>query len=329
MLFGLFFFSANASALDLYGHRGARGLSPENTLPAYRTALAVGVDYVDMDVGMTKDAVVVVQHNVALNPDITRDKKGHWIKKNNLFIKNLTFKQLQTYDVGRIKPGTEYSQLFPSQWPVDGTHIPSLKQVIDYVKKVAGNQVGFQIEIKTDPSKPNATVSPKKLATALAQIIEQEGILDRVQVQAFDWRCLLALQKINPNIPTEYLTDKNGEAKMRSKDPKVAGLWTAGRLLKNYDNSIPKMIAALGGQFWGPQDIELTLQRVKAAHQLGLKVVAWTWPKQTGQEIDVPITEQLMTMGVDGIITDRPDIVRGLMAARDLRIPQSFAKVVQ
>ena len=157
------FFSTQCFALASYGHRGTRGLSPENTLPAYYTALAVGVDYVDMDVNMTKDNVVVVTHNFALNPDITRNAKGRWIKKKTLiFVKDLTLKQLQTYDVGRIKPGTQYSKLFTSQWPVNNTHIPTLKQVIDYVKQRAGSQVGFQIEIKTDPAHPNSTYTPKK-----------------------------------------------------------------------------------------------------------------------------------------------------------------------
>ena len=77
------------------------------------------------------------------------------------------------------------------------------------------------------------------------------------------------------------------------------------------------MITTLGGKIWGPQDLELTPELVQEAHQLGLEVVPWSWPEKSGTELNVKITEELMNMGVDGIITDRPDILRGLMASGD------------
>ncbi len=315
---------ANTShSLQIYGHRGARGLSPENTIPAYRTALSLGVNYVDMDINMTKDGVLVVTHNLGLDPNITRDSEGHWITKP-ILIKDLTLKQLQSYDVGKIKPGTKYAKLFPTQWPVAGTHIPTLKQVIEYTKEIAGNNVAFQIEIKTDPTKPKATFSPKILAKALAKVIDEEEIEDRVEVQAFDFRCLIELQKINPEIKTAYLTDADIDKAMRSSDPKIAGLWSAGYLLKDYDNSIPKMVKALGGSLWDPQDTELTKKSLMQAHELGLKVVTWSWPGQTGMEFDGTLTDKLIGWGVDGIITDRPDMLRGLMAARRLKLAGDY-----
>lgn len=312
---------SNTQTLELYGHRGARGLSPENTLPAYRTAISVGVDYVDMDVGMTRDGVVVVTHDIALNPDITRDAKGQWLTDNSILVKDLTLAELQNYDVGRIKPGTQYSKLFPYQYPIDHTPIPTLKQVIQYVKQLAGDKVAFQIEIKTDPEYPDHTASPKIFVDAIAKILQEENIITHTVIQAFDYRCLLELQKINSEIITAYLTDKDGEIKMYSKDPNIAGLWTAGHLLKDYDSSILNMIAKLGGKIWGPQDTQLTPELVQAAHQHGLKVVPWSWPEKIGKELDIEFTEKLITMGIDGIITDRPDILRGLMAARGMRVP--------
>lgn len=301
-------FCLSAYGFDLYGHRGARGLSPENTLPAYQTALKNHVDYVDMDVTMTKDHVLVVQHDLTLNPDITRDAKGKWIQKRRILIKNLTLKQLQQYDVGRIKPGTQYAKIFSSQQSVDGAYIPTLKEVIAYVKKAAGNHVGFQIEIKTDPNHPELTYSPQDLAEALAKIISEEKIINRTQVQAFDWRCLLALQKINPKIATAYLTYADEEKLLQNENPNIAGLWTAGKLLKNYHNSIPEMIKALGGKYWDPQDTEVTQDLVNKAHELGLKVIVWSWPEQSGKVVDDPLVKKLISMGVDGIITDRPDL---------------------
>ncbi|OAJ33892.1 Glycerophosphoryl diester phosphodiesterase precursor [Piscirickettsiaceae bacterium NZ-RLO1] len=317
--------SFNAHAVDIYGHRGARGLSPENTIPAYNTALRLGVNYVDMDITMTKDGVLVVNHDLNLNPNTTKNNKGQWVsKKNSPFINTLTLKQVQHYDVGSIKPGTSYSTLFSEQYPVQHTKIPTLKYVIQYVKAIAGEKVGFQIEIKTDPAHPHQSATPKQFATALAKLLKAEGIIDRTEVQAFDWPCLIALQKINPNIKTAYLTEAASNKQMTSDNPKIAGLWTGGHLLKNYNNSIPNMIHALGGKLWDPEDRELTKSSLKEAHKLGLKVVVWSDPVATGQPFDYKMMEKMISWGVDGIITDRPDQLRGLIAARGFNLPQGF-----
>jgi len=131
---------------------------------------------------------------------------------------------------------------------------------------------------------------------------------------------------MNPELKLAFLTDSQISKDMSSSDPKVAGLWSAGLLLKNYDRSIPEMVKALGGMAWDPQDIELSQALVDQSHNLGLKVIPWTWPEETGGEISVQETEKLITFGVDGIITDRPDIVRGLLAARDKQVPCSCFK---
>jgi len=304
-----------ASAIDIYGHRGARGLSPENTIPGYHTALAIGVGYVDMDIGITKDGVIVVTHDLTLNPNITKDSDGNFIADDNILIKDLTLDELQRYDVGELKPGTEYASWFPNQVPVPQTRIPTLKAVIDYVKKVAGDKVGFQIEIKNDPEFPDKTVFPKVFARKLAELLEEEGVIQRTRVQAFDWAALIEIQKINPAIKTEYLTYSQTGEDLKNPDPKIAGLWVNGMQLKDY-GSIPAMIKAAGGESWGPQDIELTQVMLDEAHKLGLKVIAWDWNKVSGHDIDMPETIRMINMGVDGVISDRPDIVRGLLAAR-------------
>ena len=300
---------------EIYGHRGARGLSPENTIPAYKTAIELGVDYVDMDIGMSRDGVLVVTHDLTLDPVITRDEKGQWIT-NKLLVKSLTLAQIKTYDVGRINPQSKYASYFPDQYWLNRIEIPTLQEVIRYVKTHAPSTMKFQIEVKTDPTKKDETVTPEVFAKALITLLEKEGIVLRTEVQAFDYRVLLALQKINPDIKTAYLTAKISAENMKNSNPEIAGLWSAGRLLKDYDYSIPKMIHAMGGKIWGPQDIEVTKENVKEAHQLGLKVVPWTWPENTGSEINTQMIEKLLGLGVDGIITDRPDILKGLKAAR-------------
>jgi glycerophosphoryl diester phosphodiesterase len=298
----------------IYSHRGARGLSPENTIPAYRTSLKVGVDYVDMDVMVTKDGVVVVTHDFALNPDITRDDKGNWITGKQKLIKDLTWKELQTYDVGRLKPETKYAASFPKQQPVDGTHIPSLQEVIKTAKQITNNKVKFQIEIKTDPSSPELTFPPKYIAAAVIKVLRKEKIEEHTELQAFDWRVLQSAQKIIKKVATAYLTDKNKTKQMYHQDPKIAGLWSAGFLIKDYDDSIPKMIAKLGGKIWGPESKQLNKKNAAEAHKYGLKIVPWT--ANTNREM-----ARMIELSVDGIITDRPDILRKVLAKNDYKLP--------
>lgn len=294
-------------AFDVYGHRGARGLAPENTLPAYAKALQLGVDYVDMDVTMTKDHQLVVQHDLKLNSNITRNAAQQWITETPL-IHDLALKQLQTYDVGRIKPGTPYAAYFPAQTPADKTKIPTLETTIQYVK-IHAPTMSFQIEIKSDPFHPDLTDPPDVLAKAVASILERENIVARTQVQSFDWRVLTALQAINPKIHTAYLTDIDYEKYFTHPNPKIAGFLTGGKLLKDYDHSFPKLIHALGGQYWDPEDREVTKEQLKIAHDLGMKVVTWTLTENFGGDIDLAETKRMIQLGVDGIITDRPDLV--------------------
>ncbi len=302
-----------AEGVTVYGHRGARGLAPENTLPGFQVALKHHVDYVDVDVVLTKDGVLVAHHGLVLNPDLTRDVRENWIEDTGIAVKDLTLRQLQTYDVGRIRPLTDYAKIYSFQEAADHTTIPTLQAVIRDVKQSATYPVGFQIELKTDPTQPYLSASPEAMARAVDKMIRDEGIADRAKVQAYDWRCLLLLQQLNPDVETAYLTDLAHEKTLRHLDPSIAGQWTAGYLLKNYHDSIPEMIKALGGTWWDAEDIEVTDEQLEKAHQFGLKVAAWSDAHRTGLDIDVPLIKQLIEMHVEGIITDRPDVVKGLL----------------
>ena len=308
-------------ALAIYGHRGARGLAPENTLTGYKTALAIGVDVIDMDVAITKDRQLVVTHNLGLNPDITRDQSGHYII-NSTDIKQLTRADLQQYNVGAINPICAYAKLFRHQIPSTNNAIPSLDEVIHFAQRHAHHHIAYQIEIKTDPTQPNRSFSPKLFATLLAKSIARHHIQQNTEVQSFDFRGLIALHAIDPSIKTAFLTDHNIEKKMRSANPAIAGQWSAGHLLRDYHDSIPAMIRALGGSVWGPEDVTVTAQRVKEAHDLGLKVVPWSWPEQNQRVFDSAQILRLIRSGVDGIITDRPDLLRVLLEKEGIAVPE-------
>lgn len=308
----------NGETIQVYSHRAARGLMPEQTMPAYVETLRLGADYVDMDIGITKDGVLVITHDLGLNPNLTRDANGNWVTEATP-IHSMTLAEVQKYNVGMLKPGSKYGSYFPHQRSVD-TPIPTLKSVVDYVKKVSGDKVGFQIEIKNDPTKPQLTVSPKEFAETLYKFMKEEDIIDRTEVQAFDWQCLVELNKLDPKIKTAYLTDHTTEV-MNDSEP---GTWIAGLKPKDYDYSLPKMVKHLGGYCWEPFEVDLTKKDLDEARKLGLKVVVWGWPEEEGSEFSYPEVIKMIDWKVDGIITDRPDILKGLLAARGYNLPQGF-----
>jgi len=167
--------TTQATAFDLQGHRGARGLAPENTLPAFALALTIGVTTLELDAGLTEDGVVVVAHDRRLNPDIARGTDGRWLVGRTRTIRELTFHELGRYDVGRIRPGSEYSTRFPSQRRMDGVRIPKLEDVFALARKAHNNEVRFNIETKLSPRAPAETLAPEPFARVLIAEIRRAG----------------------------------------------------------------------------------------------------------------------------------------------------------
>lgn len=302
-----------AHAFDLQGHRGARGLAPENTLPAFERALEIGVTTLELDVGITADGVVVVSHDPYLNPLIVRDTAGQWLAgSKGPLVKSLSFAQLQAYDLGRIKPDTPYATQFNTQQPRDGTRMPSLSGLFERVKALGANTVRFNIETKLDPREPDSTASPEAMTQALLKVIREAGMTARVSIQSFDWRSLQLVQQLQPCIPTVYLSFQNA-----NNNTIADGRWTAGFKIAEHA-SLPAMVKAAGGAVWAPNGGAVTQELVKQAQALGLKVIPWT--------INNPAEmEKLIGWGVDGIITDYPDRLRTVMQARNLPLPAPVA----
>ena len=165
-----------AHAFDLQGHRGARGLAPENTLAGFETALAIGVTTLELDLGVTKDGVVVVSHDSNLNPDHTRGPDGKFLDALGPAIRALTLAELKRYDVGRLKPGTPYAKTFPQQRAVDGATIPTLAEVFDLVRRLNADHVRFNIETKVAPTSGADIADPETFAAAVAQVVREPDL---------------------------------------------------------------------------------------------------------------------------------------------------------
>lgn len=292
-----------AAPFDLQGHRGARGLAPENTLAGFEQALAIGVTTLELDAGVTKDGVVVVSHDPKLNPNLTRDASGAWLDAQGPALVTLTFAELQRYDVGRLNPGTRYAQTYPEQRPVDGERIPSLASVFERVRALGDRNVRFNIETKLTPNDAALTPEPQAFAKALLDVVRSHDMTHRVSIQSFDWRTLKAVQRLAPQLPTVCLT-----ARQSFLDNLADARWTAGLSLAEY-GSAPKLVAAAGCTTWSPYFGDLTADTLQEAKRLRLLVVPWTVNERA--KID-----EMLDLGVDGLISDRPDRVREAMAER-------------
>jgi glycerophosphoryl diester phosphodiesterase len=298
-----------ASRFDVQGHRGARGLLPENTLPAFERALALGVDTLELDIGVTQDGVVVIYHDRTLNADITRDETGSFLTARGPAISSLTFAQLQRYDVGRIAPASAYAKTFSKQTARDGTRVPRLVDLFEMVKNTkivpTPQVVRFNIETKLSPLAPNETVSPEIMTRALVAEIDRANLRSRVSIQSFDWRTLQLVQQTAPGIETVYLTNEQGANETVRRGQPGASPWFAGFDVDAHEGSLPATVKAAGGRVWSPNFRDLTQATLAQAKQLGVRVIPWTV-----NEVDD--MRRMMAWGVDGIITDYPDVLIAL-----------------
>jgi glycerophosphoryl diester phosphodiesterase len=271
--------AACATPFDLQGHRGTRGLRPENTLPAFAKALEIGVDTLELDTNVTRDGVVVVMHDRRLNPDVARGPDGRWVSPPGLSIHQLTYAELSRYDVGRLRPGTDYAKEFPDQLAIDGTHAPRLSDVFALVRARGDRRVRFNIETKISPKAPDESPPPEEFARRLVDEIRAAGMQHRSTIESFDWRTLAVVRRIAPEIPAVYLTYKMDDAVAKVRDA--------------------------GGKTWSPFYKDVDEATVRAAHAAGIEVVVWT----VNDPADM---KRMVEWGVDGLITDRPDVFRRL-----------------
>jgi glycerophosphoryl diester phosphodiesterase len=223
-------------------------------------------------------------------------------------IHRLQAAELAVYDVGRARPGSRTAAQHPDQRAVDGERIPTLGQVLRRAKAVAPATLRFNIETKLSPLAPEEGPAPEAFVRALLEVIRSEGVEERVTIQSFDWRTLREVQRLAPGIPTAYLTSQ------QDWGPGVDdGIWTAG-YTRRMHGSVPRMVAAAGGRIWSPFFGDVTEASVREAQALGLQVAVWT--------VNEPVhIDRMLGLGVDALITDRPDRARAAMAARGLPLP--------
>ncbi len=261
--------------------------------------MALGVSGFELDVGVSADGVVVLSHDLALNPDITRGPDGAWLAEPTPLVRALTSAELAAFDVGRIRPGSATAGRFPDQAPIDGARIPTLAAVLAATAREGGADATLTIEMKTDPTRPADTVPAAAMAEAVLAVVDAAGSAHRVMLESFDWRGPRHLRRTRPEIACALLTEAKTVAAARS--------WWDGPHPSDFGGSVARAVAAEGVGTWAPEHVDLTREDIEAAHDLGLAVLPWTVNDPTAMR-------RLRDWGADGLITDRPDLALRVLA---------------
>jgi glycerophosphoryl diester phosphodiesterase len=256
-------------------HRGGAALYPENTLAAFRNAIALGCDGAELDVQLSADGMVVVHHDLHLHSGYARNAHGRWLEGQTPRIRDLSFAELQQFDIGQPAPGSDYAYAHSMLKPVDGARIPSLVEVLALAADAPAPFL-LMVELKSDSS-----ADPALLADAALTACGDH--LDQVIFVGFDWRRLLRIRQQSPSARCWFTTDK-----------------LQGDYLPMLD-----AIKAAGGDGWFPHHADATGLAISDAHARGLKIGTWTVNEKAEMA-------KLRKLGIDAICTDWPDLLQAL-----------------
>jgi glycerophosphoryl diester phosphodiesterase len=293
------------ATFDVQGHRGARGLLPENTLAGFVRAMELGVTTIELDVGITRDGHVIAAHDPYVNPALCLAPTGDALAgERGPLLRHLDLQEVQAFDCGSLNPDVErFTE--PPRVNVPGQRMPTLREVFALARQRGETSVRFNVEMKTNPSNDD-TLPLDAFVAKVVEVIRSERMLARVNVQAFDWRALELAKRLEPGLQTAAL--------LAQLDP----LWQAG-LTPEANGGVLGMLRAadayidIFSPYW-PLLVEgeksyagTSVAEYQAA---GFPVVPWTinGPKRM---------RQMLELGVDGIITDYPNrLLRVLKESR-------------
>lgn len=312
----------NYDVFDLEAHRGGRDVRPENTLYSYAYAIELGATSIEYDMQLTKDGQIVMSHNPILNSDITRDENGNYIENNKYDIRLMTVDELKKFDVGVMDPncGEYYDLHGKTQFTYDAK-IPTLEELMQLIQSYGDKNIVLNIETKSYPDPASAgyknNADPKKFVEVFNNIVKKYDMENRVVLQSFDWQTLIEMKKLNPNISTSALWQEQPswgrDSESLRRYEKKKSPWLGGLDIKDYQGNPVKAAHAIGADIISPYYTEISKQDVDEAHSLGMKVVPWT----VNNEKDM---NMLLDMGVDGIISDKPWLLKQVLEKRNIKL---------
>ena len=283
--------------IKIYGHRGARGDLPENTLESFKYLFENNINAYETDILISKDLVPVITHDFRLDPSFTKDNEGNWIEDENLKIFDLTYEELSKFDVGSVNKLSRYGRRFINQKKLENQRIPKLSELLEMSSKNKSEKLLINLEIKSTPEEENLTPEPEDTVKLIMKDINESSLKDKIIVSSFDWRTLSVIKNQYPEIPraylTQHLTGININQTIYNRSP-----WLS--FLPYYeDHELPKIIKSQGGKAWHPYRKDITKKLVDISHQEELPVNVWTVNKEYEML-------KMVEYGVDGIMTDYP-----------------------
>ncbi len=280
--------------IKIYGHRGARGDLPENTLDSFEFLFENKITAYETDTLLTKDLVPTVNHDFRLNPALTKNSKGDWIENDDIRIFNLTYEELFRFKIGSIDKKSKYGKRFKNQKILGEKNIPKLSDLLELTSNNISDNLIINLEIKSTPVENNLTPPPNVMARLIVDEVNKTELKDKVIYSSFDWRVLKEIKNIDPKISRAYLTsDLKGI--VNNKSP-----WLDFIPLNDSDSrELPRLIKALGGKAWHSKSKDINKDMVRISHEEGLAVNVWT----VNEKYEM---FKMIEYGVDGIITDYP-----------------------
>ena len=293
--------------IKIYGHRGARGDLPENTLESFQYLFENNINAYETDILISKDLVPVITHDFRLDPDLTKDSGGDWIKEDDIKIFNLTYEELSKFDISTINKKSKYGRRFADQKSLTNQKIPKLSELLELTSKNIVDDLIINLEIKSTPIEENLTPPPDVMVKLIINEVNKSILKDKVIFSSFDWRILREIKNLDPNISRAYLTSEQ-KGKVYDKSP-----WMDFMPLYDSDSrELPRLIKTLGGEAWHPRHKDISIDIVKISHEEGLPVSVWT----VNEEYDMM---RMIDYGVDGIMTDYPLRLKELCARKNIK----------
>ena len=309
---------------DMEFHRGSRDARPENTLYSYQYSLEKGALTIECDMQMTADGHIVMSHNPALNPDITTDPEGRRIEDNKYYIHDMAMQEVQSFNVGDMDPSIEYYRLHGRTQVQTRAFVPALRQLFELVRDSGNPHIRMSIEAKVYPDpalgeRYNKNPDYDVLLEEFLSLVNEFGFRDRVILQCFDWALLVRMKEIDPGIRTIALYSEqpswgSPDATTLWLDRDEPSPWLGGLNIHDFDEDPVRAAHSLGIDDVSPYFKEITKELTDEAHEFGMKVVPWT----VNSREDI---EAVYGMGVDGIITDRPWVLREFLEERGEALP--------
>jgi glycerophosphoryl diester phosphodiesterase len=302
---------------EIHGHRGARALAPENTLPGFARALAIGVDALEFDVTLAADGTLILAHDLVVDSTTTLDTgpaspgdpQFPYVGKR---WSDLTQAQIATLDAGERRPAYPFEDTFKA---APGTGVPTLGQLCRLVRESSANLVKLSVELKTDPSWSGPDV--RRLTEGALEVLAGHDLTSRARILGFDWRVLRAAQAADPAVATVALVEPTtwvpGSAWLAGLDPAAY----PDDKDADGDGSGAGFVAGardIGAAWLSPWESMIAAGTATAAHKAGLGVIAWTVN-------GLDRMAELMRVGVDAIVSDRPDLLRQVAGDLGLQVP--------